>query len=272
MDYIFPLSEYLTITQVFKSSHLGLDFGWTSGHSGQTIIAAEEGVVYERADGWGNTYKQGKKIYGNYVIIKHPNGDYTVYGHMATGVLVKKGEAVKKGQALGHMGNSGYSQGQHLHFEVRVSGYNKSKYAKDPLNYVAIENPNLIVSEKSLEKDRIQYRKTSWGTPVPRNSLVDQLYISATQLRARTEPSLSAKILGFASPGYYDVKEIRDAEGYKWYSIEDFWVANNGSWCEYLPKTVPHYDLTMHGLLTAQKEAMVSWCKSEGIAYDVKEV
>ena len=88
------------------------------------------------------------------------------------------------------MGNTGYSNGQHLHFELRKGGYSKINYAVDPLDYLAIENANLIVSDKTLFPDKIKHRKTTWGTPVPRNSKVDQIEVIASQLRARKEPGL----------------------------------------------------------------------------------
>ena len=273
MDYIFPVKDYLTITQGFKSSHLGIDMGWTSAHSGQAIIASEEGTVYQRADGWGNTYNggKGKRIYGNYVILKHADGNYTVYGHMAKGIVVSKGQLVKKGQVLGYMGNSGFSNGQHLHYEFRKNGFDKSKYAVDPLNYVAVEDPTLIISEKTLFPDKIKFRKTTWGTPVERNNKVNQVKVIATQLRARLTPSLSGEVLGMVNVGIYNVKQIKEADGYKWYSVEDFWFADNGSWCEYLPKAEPKYNMTMYALTEAQKKTMASWCEAQGVKYDAKQ-
>ena len=274
MDYIYPLSEYLTITQGFSKTkpHLGLDFGWCSAHCNQAIIAAEDGTVYERADGWGNTYKQGKKIYGNYVILKHPNGDYTVYGHMMKGVIVTKGQTVKKGQILGYMGNTGYSNGQHLHFELRKGGYSKINYAVDPLDYLAIENANLIVSDKTLFPERIKHRKTTWGTPVPRNSKVDQIEVIASQLRARKEPGLKGEVLGVVDTGIYNVNTYTDMDGYRWYSVEDFWFAYSDSWCKFYPKDEPKYQMTISGIKATQKAELEKFCKNNSLTYTVKEI
>ncbi|NHK31762.1 MAG: M23 family metallopeptidase [Asgard group archaeon] len=56
---------------------------------------------------------------GNYVVIKHPNKEYSLYAHLATdSVTVEKGEKVKQGQVIGKLGNSGNSTGPHLHFQL----------------------------------------------------------------------------------------------------------------------------------------------------------
>lgn len=280
MNYIFPLSQYLTITQGFHSKHLGMDFGWTSNYEGQSyshqaIIAAEEGTVVERADGWGNTYPS-KRIYGNYVMLKHDDGNYTVYGHLQKGVLVKKGDRVKKGQVLGYMGASGYAidNGQHLHFEIRVGGKDKKKYARDPLNYLAIENPKLIISPRTSFPDRIKFRKTTWGEPVPRNNEVNQINVKATTLRARLTPSLKGEVLGYTTPGIYNLSAEADADGYHWFNAEDFWCANNDdkTWVEYLPKAVKKYNLTVKGLTEAQLNALVAYMKQSGFNYVIEEI
>lgn len=103
-------------------------------------------------DGWGNTYPSNR-IYGNYVIVKHGGGVYSLYGHLAKGVYVVKGQVVKQGQVLGYMGNTGYSMGQHLHFEYRAGGNSKA-YAQDPLKY--LECPATVkISDSSLYRSQI---------------------------------------------------------------------------------------------------------------------
>ena len=57
--------------------------------------------------------------WGNYVCVKTASGQYHYYCHMASRA-VAKGQTVKKGDKLGVMGNTGYSLGAHLHFEVRA--------------------------------------------------------------------------------------------------------------------------------------------------------
>lgn len=59
--------------------------------------------------------------YGNMIIIAHPNGTQTLYGH-ASSLLVSAGDTVVKGQVIGKIGNTGRSTGPHVHFEVRGTG------------------------------------------------------------------------------------------------------------------------------------------------------
>jgi len=72
-------------------------------------------------------YRRG---YGKLVIIKHPNGMLTYYGHLSK-IKVKPGQWVNKRQIIGNVGSSGWSTGPHLHFEVRKGGY-----SVNPLRYI----------------------------------------------------------------------------------------------------------------------------------------
>ena len=78
--------------------------------------------------------------YGNYVLLKHSNGMYTMYAHLAYGYTkVSYGQTVTQGQVLGYMGNTGTSYGGHLHFEVRQS----NGYKIDPEPYLNKNLPNI---------------------------------------------------------------------------------------------------------------------------------
>jgi len=79
---------------------------------GTPIYAAAPGTVVIARYGWNGGY-------GNYVVIAHPNGTKTLYGHMrAGGLRVKAKQKVKRGQLIGLMGSTGRSTGPHVHFEV----------------------------------------------------------------------------------------------------------------------------------------------------------
>jgi murein DD-endopeptidase MepM/ murein hydrolase activator NlpD len=56
---------------------------------------------------------------GNRIVIAHRDGEYSAYEHLRyRGVVVRLGQRVRKGQLIGYSGNTGYSTGPHLHFEV----------------------------------------------------------------------------------------------------------------------------------------------------------
>ena len=86
---------------------------------GTEIYAAASGVVTALKDDSNTGGPDPKYWYeGNYVVIKH-NGESTGYEHFKhKGIAVKVGEIVKQGQLIGFSGNTGYSRGPHLHFEV----------------------------------------------------------------------------------------------------------------------------------------------------------
>ena len=92
-----------------NSFHNGLDIGVPL----QTPVgAAMEGIVAET--GYSSTL-------GRYVIISHPGGWKTMYGHMDS-ISVQAGSYVSRGGNIGYSGNTGYSTGPHLHFTVYKNG------------------------------------------------------------------------------------------------------------------------------------------------------
>ena len=90
--------------------HSGLDLGVGMG---TPVMAAETGYVAKVA--------LGTKWYGNYIMIIHGGNITTLYGHLSS-VGVNQDQYVTKGQIIGYSGNTGYSSGPHLHFEVRSNG------------------------------------------------------------------------------------------------------------------------------------------------------
>ena len=94
----------------FRRQHYGTDI---KVFVGDTIRAAFAGKV--------RVVKYEPKGYGNYVVIRHPNGLETIYGHMSRH-LCKPNQVVKAGDVIGLGGNTGRSTGSHLHFETRFLG------------------------------------------------------------------------------------------------------------------------------------------------------
>jgi len=87
---------------------------------GTPICAAREGVVIavkEDSDKRGKTYKSQK--HGNYIVIYHEDGTMANYFHLKkSGSKVKVGDRVAAGQVIALSGNTGWSSGPHLHFQV----------------------------------------------------------------------------------------------------------------------------------------------------------
>lgn len=116
--FIWPTTSR-TITQPFRGwRHTGIDI---ANHIGEPVFAAAQGVV--ETAGWNSGG------YGFYIIIRHPNGLYTLYGHNSK-LLVSAGQVVAQGQHISNIGSTGHSTGPHLHFEIRSEG----NYL-NPLNY-----------------------------------------------------------------------------------------------------------------------------------------
>ncbi|MEX2368913.1 MAG: M23 family metallopeptidase [Candidatus Paceibacterota bacterium] len=79
---------------------------------GTSIVAAASGQVTKSVgSGWNGGY-------GNFVVIRHPNGTETLYSHLSS-VIVSHGQNIVQGQVIGYIGSTGRSTGPHLHFEVR---------------------------------------------------------------------------------------------------------------------------------------------------------
>lgn len=116
--FCWPVVNLYTVTSPFGHRslgyHRGIDISGANA-SGSLVVAGAAGTVTEA--GWSTGG------YGNYVIINHGNGVETLYAHMLdNSLMVSAGDVVQKGQTIGRVGNTGYSFGAHLHFEVRING------------------------------------------------------------------------------------------------------------------------------------------------------
>lgn len=273
MRYIFPLRSYITITQPFKGvkTHSGIDFGWNSKYpnaDGQQIVAAEDGTVVKAVDGYGNTWGKLPKIYGNYVIIDHGDKEYTVYGHLAKGLSVKRGQKVKKGDVLGRMGNSGYSKGQHLHFELR-KGANNHDRAVNALPYLRIEDRSIIVSPNTMLPDDIKYRVIT--TPVAENPKVDQIEVTGRYVNARADHSTTAESYGYTNVGFYNVIDTVTDKKYTWYNTGDFWIANV-SGVRFIPKAQDKFNVTFFSVSEKDLTSLEAVAKQLGCKYKIEAV
>ncbi len=99
----------LSPTAGASSDHKGIDIG---ADYGAAIVAAADGTV---------TYAGYNSGMGNYVMISHGSGLYTVYGHCCA-LMVQTGDTVSAGQTIAQVGSTGISTGNHLHFGVSKDG------------------------------------------------------------------------------------------------------------------------------------------------------
>lgn len=99
-----------SVSQKFSFFHPGWDI---VASSGEAVCPLIEGVIVET-----NSLLWG---YGRYVIVNHSNGFQTLYAHLSK-IEVKVGEKVTKEKVIGRVGNSGWTTGFHLHFEIWQNG------------------------------------------------------------------------------------------------------------------------------------------------------
>ncbi len=122
--YQLPIreGEFRKIDRTSSPAHVGklrnsVDFVCDEGTPVYASLAGE--VVWVKSD--SNIGGPDRKYWndGNRIVIRHENGEYSAYEHLRYGgVEVHVGELVKTGQLIGYSGNTGYTMGPHLHFEV----------------------------------------------------------------------------------------------------------------------------------------------------------
>ena len=240
----YPLDN-IWFSRGFTSSHKGVDIGWFSKYGqNMPIYAPGDGTVVAAIDGYDNTYDTGISNWGNYVKIYHgknANGKavYTLQGHMLKGsICVKVGDTVKQGQQIGRMNNSGYSNGSHDHSEVYIGG-SGTAYRVNPVDWLYLYPGQYCEPDTKKNYGVKAYMPmANVGTPVERNTGVEQVEVLIDDLRARKRPEMNdAVVLGFVNSGIYNVLETRDmtaeaSNGYLWYRVEaDLWIATKeGDW------------------------------------------
>ena len=113
-DFFRPVTGIITSKfgwrPQFQRVHHGVDL---SLNIGDTVRAALSGTIKQ--------ISFDPNGYGHYVVMSHPDGMETVYGHLQY-ALVSQGQFIYSGQPLAIGGNTGNSTGPHLHFEARIGG------------------------------------------------------------------------------------------------------------------------------------------------------
>ncbi len=131
-EMLWPVPGYSKISSTFgwrfnnTDFHTGVDITGSGVH-GAKVVATNTGTVVHTNYCPYNGYAYG---YGTYLIVDHGGGITTLYAHLSN-ITVQKGDIVVMGQQIGNVGNTGWSTGAHLHFEVRKNGT-----AVDPMSYI----------------------------------------------------------------------------------------------------------------------------------------
>jgi len=107
--HAFELKDRVVVPLPGMEFHHGLDIACAEG---EPVFASRSGVVILS----GTTLD-----YGNVIVIQHPAGWSTLYGHMERR-MVSTGQRVRRHQVIGRCGETGRATGPHVHFEIRKNG------------------------------------------------------------------------------------------------------------------------------------------------------
>lgn len=219
LDDIFissPYSNRISPITGDREFHEGVDYS-ANGKS-IPIYALDDGeVLYE---GYDNS--TGAII----CYIRFPKLDDHVglYYHLAN-TVINKGDKVTKDTKIGMMGSTGYSTGNHLHFDwFKYSDYNKGFYDRNYEDF----------NEYIFPENRIKVTLVA-----ERNENTPQIRVIVDNLRVRTGHSTNSSVLGFTqNKGIYNDLETYNDGTYIWHRIDkEQWIADNGEWLEILPVT-----------------------------------
>ena len=232
MDCRVLKSGKCEVSQRYKGkSHNGIDLvgaGYTLdyvvAHSDGTVVGLVSNINY-------NTSKSGRRIYGNYVKIKHDNGMYTFYAHLKYGsVAVKVGDRVTKYQVLGYMGNTGYSFVAHLHFEVR----NANNVQIDPTPYVGADLPATEKQDANISNNASYKVGTTYTTQVilkvrsgAGTNYAQKSYNQLTSNAKANAYSTGANTGCLKSGTRVTCLEVKNVNNDIWIRIPSGWIAGN---------------------------------------------
>lgn len=121
-----------------NSRKINCGYGWRRNPFNDEYSEFHRGIDIAARYEWVKSTKYGMVSfagwmggYGNAIIIAHPGGWKSLYGHLSR-IIVKEGQYVKQGQSIAKSGNTGRSTGPHVHFELLKQGEytNPKKYLK----------------------------------------------------------------------------------------------------------------------------------------------
>ena len=195
--FILPIDTMTRVTSKYgprrRRMHKGIDL---KVQVGDTIRAAFDGKVRIR-----NFERRG---YGNYLVVRHPNGLETVYGHLSKS-LVDVNDIVRAGDPIALGGNTRRSTGSHLHFETRFLGI-----AINPIYMFDFPKQDIVADTYTFRKTKgvrsagshdtqvadgtIRYHKVKSGDTLSRIAKVRGVSVSTLCKLNRIKPTTTLRI------------------------------------------------------------------------------
>ena len=149
MNSFFP-TKYIKITNYYKDTHKGIDFGWSKEYGGPNvdIYAINDGVIYK---------KEIQEKGGYCLYIKHDDGKVSLYAHLKKdSYRYNIGDRVKRRTVVATMGNTGVVTGNHVHLALYKKLPLKNANLINPLGYLYATSFN-IVNAETKKKYNIKY-------------------------------------------------------------------------------------------------------------------
>ena len=182
------------------------DFGsrWGRQHKGLDIKVYIGDTIRSAFSGKVRIVRYEAKGYGNYIVIRHPNGLETIYGHLSKH-LVTENQVVRAGEPIGLGGNTGRSTGSHLHFETRLCGV-----ALNPALFFDFRNQDITGDHYVFLKDR--YESDSQLATLERGKVNggsytrDQVYGEVGRYNEKTEEAATQNAANAPERVYYKVQ------------------------------------------------------------------
>ncbi len=194
-----PLTGNFNVTCEYKRQGTEWIAGW---HTGIDMTGSD--TIYGTCDGTVTRIGTNDKDYGNFIVVKAPDGKYHWFCHLSR-IDVEVNQNIDRLTKLGVMGATGNVTGKHLHFEIRNAS---NKYAdnSNPADYMGI--PNKVGSYNS---ENYQIDST--------NNNTGEMKTLAKNTNLRNEPTTSSseKTLYIPNTTLYVLQaSVAQADGYTW--------------------------------------------------------
>ena len=182
------------------------DFGsrWGRQHKGLDIKVYIGDTIRSAFSGKVRIVRYEAQGYGNSIVIRHPNGLETIYGHLSKH-LVTENQVVRAGEPIGLGGNTGRSTGSHLHFETRLCGV-----ALNPALFFDFRNQDITGDNYVFLKDR--YESDSQLATLERGKVNggsytrDQVYGEVGRYNEKAEEAATQNAANAPERVYYKVQ------------------------------------------------------------------